>query len=175
MHAVKLRSRHHSFKMNSDMQLVFPCPKCEQTVRSEVESADGSIQCTECDWTHSLAETAIVEGRPTVCLVCECEDLWRQKDFPPQLGLTMVGFGVLLSTIAWTLYMPMTAIAVLMGFAAIDLILYWLMPDVLVCYRCQARHRRAEPDDQHPRFDLETAERYRQESKRLEETSQPNS
>ena len=84
----------------------------------------------------------------------------------------MVGLGVLLSTIAWTMYMPVTAIAVLMMFAAIDLILYWLMPDVLVCYRCQARHRHANLDGQQPRFSLETAERYRQESKRLKETSQ---
>ena len=157
------------------MQLVFPCPRCSQTIRREVEPANGTVQCTECEWSGALAENAIVEGRPTRCLVCGCEDLWRQKDFPPLLGLTMVGLGILLSTIAWTMYMPITAIGVLMGFAAIDLILYWLMPDVLVCYRCQARHRHAELDDQHPKFDLETAERYRQESMRLEEAGQDKS
>ena len=54
--------------------------------------------------------------------------------------------------------------------ALFDLVLYAFMKDVLVCYRCGAQHRRFDPDDQHPRFDLEVAERYRQEAMRLEET-----
>jgi hypothetical protein len=40
--------------------------------------------------------------------------------------------------------------------------LFLLMRDMLVCYRCGARHRRTPIDQQHPKFDLETAERYRQ-------------
>jgi hypothetical protein len=96
--------------------------------------------------------------------------LWRQKDFPPQLGLAIVALGALASSFAWWLYMPRTAIALLMAFALVDLALYLIMKDVLVCYRCGARHRKADPSESHPRFNLETAERYRQEALRLEET-----
>jgi hypothetical protein len=151
------------------MLLVFPCPKCEQTVRREISEASGNVECSECDWTRTIPKGEIQQGRPQACLVCGCGDLWRQKDFPPQLGLTMVGLGALCSTIAWAMYWPVAAIAILLGFAGIDLLLYWLMPDVLVCYRCESRHRRAELDDEHTRFDLEVAERYRQEAIRLEE------
>ncbi len=42
------------------------------------------------------------------------------------------------------------------------LVLFAVLPDVLVCYRCRARHRTAGGDDR-TTFDLETAERYRQE------------
>ena len=53
-----------------------------------------------------------------------------------------------------------------MLFALADLALYSLMKDVLVCYRCQARHRLEGPTDSYERFDHERAERYRQEALR---------
>lgn len=108
--------------------------------------------------------------RPRRCLVCGCGDLWRQKDFPQKLGLALVGLGALLSTIAVALFMPLTALGVLLAFALLDLVLFVYMPDVLVCYRCGARHGRTPLGEEYPRFDLETAERYRQEAARLSDT-----
>jgi len=81
----------------------------------------------------------------------------------------MVAAGAILSTIAWGNMEPVWAIGILLVFAAIDLVLYVAMPDVLVCYRCQSRHRKAEIAEDHPRFDLELNERYRQEEIRLKE------
>ena len=46
--------------------------------------------------------------------------------------------------------------------------LYVFMPDVLVCYRCSAHYRRSKDLSATPYFNLETAERYRQERIRLE-------
>ena len=57
-----------------------------------------------------------------------------------------------------------------MAFALVDLLLYVFMSDMLVCYRCRARFRQANLHDDLPRFDLEVAERYRQESIRLKES-----
>ena len=57
-----------------------------------------------------------------------------------------------------------------MGFALLDLLLYTFMSDMLVCYRCSARYRHANLGVDPRRFDLEVAERYRQESIRLEES-----
>jgi hypothetical protein len=115
----------------------------------------------------------IAAGRPTACLACGCGDLWRQKDFSPRLGLTLVGLGILLSTIAWARMEPVWAIGILMAFALVDLLLYTLMNDVAVCYRCGDRLRHVEFADDHPRFDLETHERYRQEALRLEQVAGP--
>ena len=89
------------------------------------------------------------------------------------LRLTIVGAGALASSIAWSFYLPKTAIAILMAFALFDLVLYAVMKDVLVCYRCGARHRNANPPEEHPRFNLEVAERYRQEALRLEQSQKP--
>jgi hypothetical protein len=101
------------------------------------------------------------------CLVCGCADLWRQKDFPQRLGLLMVGAGIVLSTAAYALWQPALALGILMAFALVDFFLFLFMKDVLVCYRCGARHGGFVPTSQ-ATFDLEVNERYRQERLRLE-------
>ncbi len=80
----------------------------------------------------------------------------------------MVALGAILSTIAWAYHLPATALGVLLGFALVDLLLFTFMKDVLVCYRCNARYRDAALGEDYPRFNLEKAERYRQEAARLE-------
>ena len=100
------------------------------------------------------------------CRICGCADVWRQKDFPPALGLTLVATAALLSCVAWAYYQPLFAIGILMSAAFVDLVLYACMGDMLVCYRCGARHRQVSMKEEHSRFDLETAERYRQQDLR---------
>ncbi len=105
--------------------------------------------------------------------MCGCNDLWRQKDFPQKVGVAIVGVGIVLSTIAYYNYWYKAAIAVLIGFALLDLFLFWFMADVLVCYRCGAAHRGTNLEDEsHPAFDLEIAERYRQQALRLAEANE---
>lgn len=151
------------------MLLVFRCPHCQQTVRRTVAADDRDIACEHCGWTRELRAESDATKSPAACCVCGCDDLWRQKDFPQRVGVALVATGALLSTLAWSWFRPVLAIGVLLVFAAIDLVLYWAMPDVLVCYRCGTRHSPEAIDPAHPRFDLETAERYRQERLRLEE------
>jgi hypothetical protein len=149
------------------MQLEFACPNCDGTNRAD--PAAGAIHCRACGWSRTMpGGTDEVDGQQH-CLACGCEDLWRQKDFSPRVGLTLVGLGILLSTIAWARMEPVWAIGILMAFALVDLVLYSVMRDVLVCYRCGARHRGLELSEDHPRFHLETHERYRQQAARLEQ------
>ena len=84
----------------------------------------------------------------------------------------MVVLGGVLSTIAWSMYQPLVAIGILMFFAVIDLLLFLFMRDVLVCYRCGARHRHTDPDGSFAYFNLEKAEQYRQEAIREKEHAQ---
>lgn len=148
------------------MNLTFACPKCELPQRVNLHSQDSQVACSHCEWAHPVSPTDWNEETPSRCLACGCHDLWRQKDFPQWLGLLMVGSGALSSTIAWAYMMPKTTLGILMGFALVDLVLYAMMPDVLVCYRCRARHRNTGDPEQHPKFNLEVMERYRQESMR---------
>lgn len=151
------------------MQVVFACPRCGQTVVNDAVETAAEVRCPQCEWDHRIGETDRAEGCPRRCVVCGCDDLWRQKDFPAKLGLSLVALGAVLSTVAWSFYRPLWAIGILMVFALFDLVLFAVMNDVLVCYRCGARHRHTRPDESVPRFNLEVAERYRQEAARLQE------
>ena len=151
------------------MFLTFQCPRCQQPDHQEITGSSATVDCPDCEWTRPITEADFQNDRPNHCLTCGCEDIWRQKDFPQRLGVAFVALGAILSTVAWAFYRPLWAIGILGGFALLDLVLYTLMRDVLVCYRCGSRHQRANMDEDHPRFDLETAERYRQEAIRLRE------
>lgn len=157
------------------MQVTFNCPACQQVRRAGVAAGVTAITCDGCHWSRLLRADDLQTAAPQKCLVCGCNDLWRQKDFPQRVGLAMVALGAILSTIAWAYHLPGTALGILLGFALIDLLLFTFMKDVLVCYRCAARYRDVSFRDDHPRFNLETAERYRQETARLEETRREES
>ena len=148
------------------MQLDFTCPQCEQTSRISEGLDEGQLNCPACDFATITPATAWEGDRLAECLLCGERDLWRQKDFPHAIGLGLVVLGGILSTVAWYQYLPGVAIGILMGFALVDLALYSLMKDVLVCYRCQSRHRLDGPTDGYERFNHERAERYRQEALR---------
>jgi hypothetical protein len=156
------------------MHVSFQCPQCGQPRRADIASGGTAIACDVCHWARPLPAAASEKEVPERCLVCGCHDLWRQKDFPQRLGLAMVALGALLSTVAWAYHLPAAALGILLGFALVDLLLFTFMSDVLVCYRCRARYRDVSLRDDHPRFNLETAERYRQEAARVENSRLDN-
>lgn len=150
------------------MHLTFRCPGCRETTAATIEPATASLHCPACGWDRPVAATPRDDAAaPAECLVCGCRDLWRQKDFPQSLGVGLVALAAVLSTVAWAWYQPGLALGILLAFALVDLLLYTFLSDRLVCYRCGARYRQTGPDAAVPPFNLETAERYRQEAHRL--------
>jgi len=149
------------------MQVDFHCPKCLRADTGAVDASSTILACRHCGWTRSIAEGDLQRETPQRCLACGCDDLWRQKDFPPALGVGIVGLGILLSTLAIAWMRPGLSIGILMAFALLDMILYVVMRDALVCYRCHARYHKVPGTDQHSKFNLELNERYRQEALRL--------
>jgi hypothetical protein len=152
------------------MQISFCCPSCGKHSRSQSCGSERTVRCTECDWNRAAAEDDLTEEEPRVCLVCGNPDLWRQKDFSQRLGVLIVILGAVLSSIAWAWHMPLTALGTLMVFALVDLVLFLVMPDVLVCYRCRTRHSGVGAVSGHESFNHELAERYRQEQLRMNQT-----
>ena len=148
------------------MRVDFHCPKCLKAETAEIAAGDHSLVCRDCGWSREWAADESVNP-PAHCLACGCDDLWRQKDFPARLGVAVVGSGILFSTLATAWMRPLLAIGILMAFALTDMLLFMLMRDALVCYRCHARFRQVAIDARHPKFKLETNERYRQEALRL--------
>lgn len=147
------------------MQIIFECPACLKRSACDCPSLE-AVTCTQCEWSRDEGATDFEGEFCKRCRVCGCTDLWRQKDFPPMLGLVMVGLGIILSSIAWAYHEPEWALGILMAFALIDMLLYAIMTDMLVCYRCRSRHRRTALNDDHTAFDLELSERYVQMKKR---------
>jgi len=112
------------------------------------------------------------DGGVKYCVVCRSPDLFIRKDFPQWLGVLIVVIGFAASSVAWYYHQIEWTFGILFATAAIDVVLYLLMGEALVCYRCGAHFRNVGSVDQHSGFDLETHERYRQAAARRESSHQ---
>ena len=101
----------------------------------------------------------------TQCPDCGCRDLFIRKDFPQKLGLAIVVVAAIaflaLAAKRETFYRGAWVLVVA---AAIDAILYAIVPKVTVCYRCRAEFRDRPINPEHEGFELAVGEKYRQHS-----------
>jgi hypothetical protein len=104
------------------------------------------------------------------CLACGGSELFARKDFSQRLGVTIVVLGLAASCIPWYFHYWYATYAILFGTALLDVVLYFVMGNVLECYRCRAQYRGVEGLDEHGGFRLEVYERYRQQAARLEQS-----
>ncbi|HKB16087.1 MAG TPA: hypothetical protein VKF62_08470, partial [Planctomycetota bacterium] len=135
-----------------------PCPSCRRPVRAET----ASVACPSCGTRLDLATSSIPPGGALAsCRSCGCPDLYRQKDFPRKVGLAIVGAAALLVFVAVASRLPFWAIYVpLLGAAALDAALYLALPEVVVCYRCRAKHRGYATEPRPAPFDPAVHDRY---------------
>jgi hypothetical protein len=148
--------------MMKAMQVLFRCPRCEQTSRGEVAEGTSRFSCGHCGGQLDVADEALSGDGLNYCLVCHSRDLFVRKDFPQRLGVLIVVLGFILSAVAWYYYRIGLAFGILFAMAGIDVLLYLLVGEALVCYRCHTHYRGLTHDNRHGTFDLETHERYRQ-------------
>lgn len=156
------------------MELTFACPQCARVeVIKGVETAP-VVACPSCGYEKRVAGGSVEADALVACPVCATSDLYIQKDFPHVLGLAIVVVGFAVSSVFWYFYMPVAAMAVLLTTAALDLVLYYLVPDVTICYRCLSQYRGpgSNADSRFGPFDLAIGERYRQERLRIEQLRQ---
>ena len=153
------------------MELTFECPRCDQVDRVRDIERAASIACPRCEFRRDLNPQTFDDAGLRLCACCATEDLYIQKDFPHNLGLLIVIVGFAASSVFWYRMEPVAAFGVLLSTAALDVFLYYRVPDVTLCYRCLAQHRGegANPGGRFRGFDLGVGERYRQERIRVEE------
>lgn len=149
------------------MNLTFKCPQCDAESGVDFGPQTDSIECSHCHANIAAPPEAFDGDRLTRCLVCPSTDLFIRKDFPQRLGVGIVVTGFVASSIAWAYMMPIWTFAILFATALIDVVLYALVPNALMCYRCGAQYRGVPGIDEHEAFNLETHERYRQQAARL--------
>ena len=126
--------------------VTFGCPSCGRGL----ERYPGQFApCKYCG-----AEAGLEDVTPPPCMACGCDELYRHRDFNQKLGILIIAIGVVL----WLWldnFLPMV------GAAIIDLLLFYKLPDVAICYRCKAHHRGFDDIGVLPGFDLERHEHYR--------------
>lgn len=153
------------------MELTFECPNCGAVGSLAPVEAMPTVTCSRCAQPRALRREAIEDGGLKSCAWCGTDDLYLQKDFPQGLGLAIVIVGFAISTVFWYYEMPIPAYVVLLASALLDMILYYRVPDVTICYRCLGQYRGAgsNPGERFRPFDLAIGERYRQERLRAEQ------
>lgn len=149
------------------MNVTYHCPGCEQTVRQELNEATKSLVCPNCKQRLRIPRDAVLNNTVRRCVACPSTDLYVRKDFPQRLGVAIVVLGFVASTVAWYGYHVYWTFGLLFATALIDVVLYAIVGEGLMCYRCGAMYRGFEPSDGQGRFDLETHERHRQQADRL--------
>jgi hypothetical protein len=149
------------------VNVTFACPECDHSARLQLPGSR-DWQCLNCDHLLQLASPTAGDTVSS-CLLCGNQELYKKKDFPHWLGLTILTVACLGSVIPYWLYHQWWTWAILIGSALFDGLLYLWVGDVIVCYRCQAHYRGGKPGDEHKPYELGIAERYRQERLRREQ------
>jgi uncharacterized protein (DUF983 family) len=144
----------------------FACPVCECPDRVELTGAV-SWECRACD--HRLSLEARPDAPLERCAACGNRELYKKKDFPHTLGMTILVVACVVSFFTYGWYEKWLTWAILIGTALFDGLLYLWVGDAVVCYRCQAQYRRFVSSPAQKPFDLGIAERYRQERIRREQ------
>jgi hypothetical protein len=147
------------------VKVTFACPVCEQPARQTLDRAH-DWQCTRCEQRLSIP---VPEPSLPACVVCGNHELYKKKAFPHWLGMSILVGACVASVFTYGWYEKWATWAILLGSAVFDGVLYLLVGDAIVCYRCQAHYSGVEPAAQHKPHELIVGERYRQERIRKEQ------
>ncbi len=138
--------------MSHAPEIAFACPACGAEAMAGL---DGHGRCPKCGAEPALDLSASIRGQGVVdrCPACQGEQLYVQRDFNQRAGLAIVVGGAALAP--FTPYYASLFVA-----AAVDAVLFALLPEIAVCYRCQAHFRGFARNPKHEAFDLHVAEQY---------------
>jgi len=139
--------------------VTFGCPHCHKGVELE-PGTKGT--CGFCNGAIEL------DGSPDQqlagCLACGCEELYRHRDFNQKAGLAIIAIGAGLWIYLGHFWPMLVA-------AGLDLLLFYTIPDVAICYACKAHHRGFPSIGAQPSFDLERHEHYRWQKHNAEQNA----
>ena len=122
------------------MNVRFACPACQRHARTEL-AVGSEWQCAHCGQVAALRSPETEAGDLRTCALCGNSELYKKKDFPHWLGLSILTVACLASIIPYWLYHQWLTWTILLGSAAVDGLLYLWVGDVIVCYRCEAHYR----------------------------------
>ena len=138
------------------------CDACERPSQHDFEAPGVDLVCNHCEHRQPVAADSLdADGTPVDpaahCIACGSNRMYSQKDFNRVLGVAIVAVGAVLSP--WTYGL---SLVVCMG---IDYALYFVVPEITVCYACDAIHHGFEHNPAHRAHDPLLAERFRREAR----------
>jgi hypothetical protein len=107
-----------------------------------------------------MNDSIVGPGIVTTCVSCGHDNLYVQKDFNRQVGMAIVGVGIVASLYFFARNQPVLAMASLAATAVVDFLVYFLVGEVTVCYACHAVYRGFGRNTEHEPFDLKKLEKY---------------
>jgi len=139
----------------------FKCRACDGEILMSPSKID-RLSCPHCRQLISVMmnESLLDRGTITACVSCGRDAFYVQKDFNRQLGLAIVGLGIVISIFFFARSLPMYAMATLGVTAVIDFLAHLLVRNVTVCYCCHALYRGFLNNPEHEPFDLKKLEKY---------------
>src|SRR3990172_6348286 len=125
------------------MHILVRCPKCDVGLPVRGDKAPAAIACGRCGRNIVLTFSGAVRADQSVdiCPVCTGADFYARRDFDPTIGLTIVVIGAIVSGSFYAFGRDLIAYSILAGAVLIDLLVYWQLKDVTVCYRCHTEFR----------------------------------
>jgi ribosomal protein S27E len=161
----QFRIPHSPFRIG--MQVTVKCPGCDSALVVNARDAVQTICCGGCGREIALDVSSNVREDRSLdrCPVCGGADFYGRKDFDPKLGLAVVVIGALISAGFYWFGLDLVAYGILAAAVLIDLVIYYQLGEVTVCYRCHTEFRGRYPKTA-PAFDLHTADVLEQEYER---------
>ena len=162
------------------MNIACACPACHAGIYQTSIEESSSVTCPACGQSVGIPQGAIQFAEQNAgpqlvrCLVCPSTELFVRKNFPQRLGVAIVVIGLAMSCISWAYRDLFWTFAILFSTALLDVILFFVVPDCLTCYRCGARYTGTEEMSHFGNFNLETHEKYRQQAARERRTISPS-
>lgn len=108
----------------------------------------------------TIPAKCIEERKVEPCLVCGGWEFFIRKNFPQNLGLTVVIIFGLAASVNYYFENVVATYACLASLVVIDAAIYLLVGRVTVCYKCRAEYRGVHYNPLHKPFDLATSEKY---------------
>lgn len=143
------------------MKVTAYCEACLAKSRFDASHPPPALACGACLRERPISPTDSVrlENRLDRCPVCASAYFYREKDFN-----AWAGGAVIVAAIAGFLVMAdrniAIALGILMAAAALDLVVYALVPFRYICYKCLASMHGAIQDRAIGPYDLGTAGRF---------------
>jgi hypothetical protein len=136
-------------KLRAVPSVHYLCTTCEKRLaRIAGEPARACEHCAAPSDVTAPAEGAIIGE----CAACAHDQLYFQKDFNRTPGVALVAIGAV--------FVPWTYGASLLAVTILDYIVWRMVKDVIICYRCQAVHRGYLPNPALKPFDLVIHDRH---------------